>query len=492
MPVQLKTTSETRSANITLTDDTDLTASLDANSTYFFDLMVIFEGGATPNFNARLQYSGTLNDAVYSLHWIGAQDDRTLGTAPINRTIFCNETNITAGTVAGATGNNTANTAGVYHYRGVLRTLAAGTFRFQWAQLVSDAANTTVLSGSYLWYELQASMPGKFIVKEADESRANTTVLATDDTLFFPTRRTGQYLCEFQASIDSATTPALSRQFKDTGVSFARGKMGGWRAIAAGAHAAAATGYQASSMDTATIQTPVVDSINAGWTVGWHETSWSHVMGEFDSNFTFDWAQRVSNASAATVRSPSWLWIEPVNEGAFDVSDSEHVTEVTSPVLPFHPPGFIIKPDDTVRTGSEYGLDPSLQFPVKMGKLYRVHGVCFMNTPNVVGGPNAQFRFGLTVAASGMIQGGAIESGTTHDAFVAQGNAVNHFDDNAYNTGISMTPSSTSIGRFSFEGYFTPAADGIAGVYWGLGNVAAGGSTQVRTGSWLYIHVEDP
>jgi hypothetical protein len=454
--------------------------------------MVIFEAGATPDINARLQYSGTLVDAVYSLHWIGAQDDRTLGTAPVHRTSFFNETNISGGTAFAASGDDVANTAGVYHYRGVLRTNTAGTFSFQWAQFVSDAANVTVLSGSYLWHELQADMPGKLIVKQVDEARASTTTLTTDDTLFFPTHRTKQYLCEFQASIDSATTPALSRQFKDTGVSFARGKMDSLRTTVAGAHPANSIPYQASSMDTTTIQTPVVDSPNVGYTTGWHETSWSHVMGESDSNFTFDWAQRVSNASATTVRSPSWLWVEITNDGAFDVSDSEHVTEVTSPVLPFHPPGFIIKPDDTVRTGSEYGLDPSLQFPVKMGKLYRVHGVVFINTPNTAGGPSAALRFGLTVGASGMIQGGANNSDVIHAAFIAQGNAVNHFDDNAYNTGVNISPSSTSIGRFSFEGYFTPLADGIAGVYWGLAVVGASGSTQVRAGSWLYIHVEDP
>lgn len=133
-----KAADESVTASTTLQDDNHLTVSLLASSIYAFRAFLFFNtAGAAPGFKAAL--NGTAG--VTSLKaQVSIYDDTTNALTSYNRwTAFAAAT----GSVPTA-GNNSCV------IEGTIETSTAGTLLIQWAQNVSDAANTTVQRNSNL------------------------------------------------------------------------------------------------------------------------------------------------------------------------------------------------------------------------------------------------------------------------------------------------------------------------------------------------------
>lgn len=138
-----KTTTETITADSTLSNDAVLLFAMLANTTYAFRGRVFFDTTNAADFKWR--HSGP---AAPTLVRIKRSNVIPGGTS---YTLIAVDTAYSAADIA-LTGAGT--TGGWVEFEGIIANGAnAGDFNFQWAQNASDAGNTSVLAGSYLEYK---------------------------------------------------------------------------------------------------------------------------------------------------------------------------------------------------------------------------------------------------------------------------------------------------------------------------------------------------
>lgn len=140
MSLIVKDADETVNSNTTVQDDDDLLFSVAANEKWQFEGVLFVTSAATPDF--KMTFSGPsgavgaygllLNDGASA----AAEDTASLAT---DSTVTIAGTSPVIIRFWGAIANG-ANT---------------GSLKLQWAQDTSDAANTTVLAGSYIKYQEQ-------------------------------------------------------------------------------------------------------------------------------------------------------------------------------------------------------------------------------------------------------------------------------------------------------------------------------------------------
>lgn len=148
--VAFKTTATSRDNTTTLAADPDLQLTLDKTAVYKIELQVMFraEAGTSGNqgFNFAVGYSGSL-----------AIEGRGMGYEIVNLTPA-----VHAGALGGLTMSAGPIPGGVapiaagaqdqdgFHITWLIETSTAGTLSVNWAQAVSSADDTLVLSGSYM------------------------------------------------------------------------------------------------------------------------------------------------------------------------------------------------------------------------------------------------------------------------------------------------------------------------------------------------------
>jgi len=127
----IKLIDEVRASDDTLTNDSVLTAELEATSLYSILVAMYADSDSTADFKYTHVYSGTVIDAGF--------------------------TNDISGFLTTALGGSQAMTSATWPFirysRCFIQTNAAGTYNFQWAQNTSNASNTTVKAGSRLYIQ---------------------------------------------------------------------------------------------------------------------------------------------------------------------------------------------------------------------------------------------------------------------------------------------------------------------------------------------------
>jgi len=139
-----KSLSETRNSTTTLADDAELLVGLDSTSLYVFRIALFFDTSATPDFRFAITGPSSPTEVVIRGHYVAVGD--------VNDTDFVDTTLGVSHSVTGTGGT----TGGFVLIDARLETGAnAGSLIVQWAQDTSDAADTTLLSGSYIdWMQV--------------------------------------------------------------------------------------------------------------------------------------------------------------------------------------------------------------------------------------------------------------------------------------------------------------------------------------------------
>jgi hypothetical protein len=138
--IAIKTSTESVTSSITVQDDNELSMTLNANSNYWLDGLIIIDGAAAGDF--RLQFvvpSGTIR-------WLGDGPDSSAAA-----TTEIVDRNWKAGSLTTIIGTVASGTSTVLPVSGIIRTAASGgTFKLQWAQGTSSATATRVFLDSFL------------------------------------------------------------------------------------------------------------------------------------------------------------------------------------------------------------------------------------------------------------------------------------------------------------------------------------------------------
>ncbi|WP_157251030.1 hypothetical protein [Nonomuraea typhae] len=138
--VARKTATESVTSSTTVQDDDHLSMTLNANTTYWLDGILITDGALAGDF--RLQFvvpSGTVR-------WLanGPVSGATGTVTDVDRNWKVGATTTVMGTIA-------AGTSSIVHVAGIIRTAASGgTFKLQWAQGTSSGTATRVFVNSFL------------------------------------------------------------------------------------------------------------------------------------------------------------------------------------------------------------------------------------------------------------------------------------------------------------------------------------------------------
>lgn len=138
-----KTTDTDRNTTIIVADDPDLTFPVGANKNYAFEFMIFFNSVAAADFKWALDFPAA-PDSLYAL----VEPDPGGEAITDNRHAYFI-------TTAGPTGSilDLGGTAGTLRITGVYKNGPnAGDLTFQWAQVTSNAGNTTVRLGSSVSY----------------------------------------------------------------------------------------------------------------------------------------------------------------------------------------------------------------------------------------------------------------------------------------------------------------------------------------------------
>lgn len=136
----IKTANESVTSSTTLQDDDELLVTVAANSTYEVSCVLRYDGATAGDINIQfvVPASATFDFSISRLQ-TGASD----ATADAE-----DSGSATAALGLGTIGSGTTATANI---RGLLIVAGtAGTFKLQWAQLVSNATATRILTRSYL------------------------------------------------------------------------------------------------------------------------------------------------------------------------------------------------------------------------------------------------------------------------------------------------------------------------------------------------------
>lgn len=135
----VKSLNETRNSTDTLADDAELSIPVEANETYSFRAEIWFDTSATPDFKFAVTGPSSPTEITIRGHFVAVG-----GT---NDTDFVDTSFGVSHSVTGTGGT----TGGHVKLKGLLQNGAnAGAITLQWAQNTSDAADTTVLGGSYI------------------------------------------------------------------------------------------------------------------------------------------------------------------------------------------------------------------------------------------------------------------------------------------------------------------------------------------------------
>jgi len=135
-----KTADESRTANTTLTNDSDLIVTpLTAGKKYSIRARIFFDTASTPDFKFRLGGSATFTNVRVFIKYV------VPGTTTLVPAI---ETAIPFATTYAPVG--TGSTGGYIEIDGEFEVTVTGTLAFQWAQNTSSASATKTLSGSYI------------------------------------------------------------------------------------------------------------------------------------------------------------------------------------------------------------------------------------------------------------------------------------------------------------------------------------------------------
>lgn len=133
----IKSATQTKTSDVAYANDDELLFAVGANTDYLFQGRILFETGATPDFKVQIAVP-----AAPTLFMMQQQAIAPGATAYSNIAV---QTATTSTAITGGTGN------GIFEFSGILRNGGtAGNLSVQWAQNVSDAANTKVLVGSTL------------------------------------------------------------------------------------------------------------------------------------------------------------------------------------------------------------------------------------------------------------------------------------------------------------------------------------------------------
>jgi len=127
----VKEASETITSDDTVSNDTDLVVPLLANRRYGFLMLARVNSGVTPDFKYTF---AAISNAT------GFYQNGALGSVPVSEVAFATTNGV--GTNAG---NQMLLTTGI-----VLMGSTDGNLQYQWSQLTSNGANTTLLEGSFL------------------------------------------------------------------------------------------------------------------------------------------------------------------------------------------------------------------------------------------------------------------------------------------------------------------------------------------------------
>ena len=306
MPTKVKAANETRTSTaVAYVDDSDLSVSLEAG-TYFIEIGVLFETGATPQMSMNTRYTGTLLDSLCM--WFGCScNDNRFAYSGYPRQCFIDETWFVSGGI-GYFGSDTANTAGLYYLRGILRTVTPGNLKVQWCQSVTTASPTTVLAGSYIKYARSVHMPGTMTVKALDESRSSTTTYAADTDLQFPVEASTPYLGELIFLNVNTNTERFKHRMPDAGCSVAVGHSNRHQNTVnvqlSGSHSSLA-GTWTANMFTTPLELPSFITTYC-WAV------WGMIQGGSAGNVQVEWAQQISTAINTTMKARSMIWREEV------------------------------------------------------------------------------------------------------------------------------------------------------------------------------------
>lgn len=147
-----KTADETRASDATLTNDDELSVTLEAGRIYLISIVALFTSGATPDFKCALEFTGDTTDFTGIVDWQGADSLINVIASGAETNAFTGSTGAFSTQVV--PGNNAASTYGGVRYTGLLRVGASGgDLHFKWAQNVAGAAATTVVAGSYILAE---------------------------------------------------------------------------------------------------------------------------------------------------------------------------------------------------------------------------------------------------------------------------------------------------------------------------------------------------
>ena len=135
-----KAADQTKNSNTTFADDNTLTFSVSANTKYAFEVFLIVNTNITPSFKYQFTGPASPTNLLYT------EDKWTEFGSHNNNGVYTAFSSAHDGSCA--TGNN------LFVFRGVLENGSnAGSVTLQWAQNVSNAANTTVKRGSFIRYQ---------------------------------------------------------------------------------------------------------------------------------------------------------------------------------------------------------------------------------------------------------------------------------------------------------------------------------------------------
>lgn len=138
--VVIKTSTESVTSSTTVQDDNELSMTLNANSNYWLDGLLINDGAAAGDF--KLQFvvpSGTIR-------WLADGPDSSAAS-----TTDIVDRNWKAGSLTTIMGCIASGTSTILPVNGIIRTAASGgTFKLQWAQGTSNATATRVFADSFL------------------------------------------------------------------------------------------------------------------------------------------------------------------------------------------------------------------------------------------------------------------------------------------------------------------------------------------------------
>lgn len=130
----IKSSDETINSDSTLSDDSELTATLAANKRYAFFSVIFVITDATPDFKYGYTVPASTTNQKGASVWRGSGGLQAANPVTTSQAMTASGTSETQLPINGY----------------VITGASAGTLDFQWAQDTSDAANTTVKAGSFI------------------------------------------------------------------------------------------------------------------------------------------------------------------------------------------------------------------------------------------------------------------------------------------------------------------------------------------------------